>query len=152
LFKLKRVFEIAQRLGIRATVIVGDDELKRGDYSIRIIAPLVQGGTRDFAVPASDVIQYGKLVKLRQNLERELSRIATGKSDLDRPRNLTELVTFLSSRQLLSSKIAGAVKDVVPTLNRAIHGQHLSEGSIEQALAYGNLLLNELESLSPVER
>jgi hypothetical protein len=61
------------------------------------------------------------------------------------------LVDRLVQKDLLPQKMAGAVREVLPTLNRTIHGDSLTADSVEWALAYGNLLLNELEKLSPME-
>jgi hypothetical protein len=52
---------------------------------------------------------------------------------------------------VLPVSMAGAIRDVMPTLNKAIHGHDLAESSERWALAYGNLLLNELEKLTPFE-
>jgi hypothetical protein len=61
------------------------------------------------------------------------------------------VVERLGQKELLPSKLIATVKDIVPILNRAIHGESLAPDSVEWALAYGNLLVNELEKLSPAE-
>jgi histidyl-tRNA synthetase len=149
--KLQRVFDAAQRLGIRVAILVGEDELKRNDYVIRVLSPLDPNAQRDFSVSKGDVVLYGKIVKLRQDLERALLRLAAGKPDLNTRQNMSALAERLLQKELLPPKIAGSVKDILPMLNRAIHGEFLAPDSLQWALAYGNLLLNELENLSPTE-
>jgi histidyl-tRNA synthetase len=149
--KLQRVFDAASRLGIRVAIHVGEDELKHNDYVIRVLSPLEPTGPRDFAVKSQEVLTYGKLVKLRQDLERGLLRLATGIPDLNARRNISFVVERLGQKELLPSKLIATVKDIVPILNRAIHGESLAPDSVEWALAYGNLLVNELEKLSPAE-
>jgi histidyl-tRNA synthetase len=149
--KLQRVFESAQRLGIRVAIVVGENELKRNDYAIRVLSPLDPDAPRDFSVGTRDVVFYGKIVKLRQDLERALLRLAAGKSDLNTRTSMRVVVERLLEKGLLPSKLATEVKDLVPALNRGIHGEWLAPYSIDWALSYGTLLLNELEKLSPVE-
>jgi histidyl-tRNA synthetase len=149
--KLPRVFDMAHRLGIRVAILVGEDELRRNTYGVRVLSPLDPNAPRDFSVQTRDVTLYGKIVKLRQDLERGLLRLAAGKPDLNMRHNLSLLVERLLNKELLPLRTAGAVKDILPMLNRAIHGEELAPDSVEWALAYGNLLLNELENLSPSE-
>ena len=149
--KLQRVFDAAHRLGVRVAILVGENELKQNDYVIRVLNPLVPDRPRDFPVKTDDVVLFGKIVKLRQALERALLRLAAGKPELDSQRSMLLLVDRLVEKKLLPAKMAGAVKDVLPTLNRTIHGESLASDSVQWALAYGNLLVNELENLNPVE-
>ena len=149
--KLPRAFDMAHKLGIRVAIVVGEDELRKNNYTVRVLSPLEPKAPRDISVQASNILLYGKLVKLRQDLERALLRLATGKPDLNTRHNLSLLAERLLDGGLLPLKTAGAVKDILPMLNRAIHGEELSSGSVEFALAFGNLLLNELENLSPSE-
>ena len=149
--KLQRVFDSAQRLGIRVAIVVGESELKRNDYVIRVLSPLEPDAARDFSVGTRDVVFYGKIVKLRQDLERALLRLAAGKPDLSVRTNMRALVERLLEMGLVPAKVAGELKDILPVLNRGIHGEWLAPYSMEWALTYGNLLLNELEKLSPME-
>jgi hypothetical protein len=95
------------------------------------------------------VLLFGKLVKLRQDLERSLLRLATGSPVPGANRSLLGLAERLTKERLLPIKTAEELRNVVPTLNLAIHGAHPSGDSVQRALAFGNLLLNELEKLSP---
>jgi histidyl-tRNA synthetase len=147
--KLQRVFDSASKLGIRVAIVVGEDELKRDDYVIRVLSPLDPNGQRDFPVKTDDVLLFGKLVKLRQDLERSLLRLATGSPVPGANRSLLGLAERLTKERLLPIKTAEELRNVVPTLNLAIHGAHPSGDSVQRALAFGNLLLNELEKLSP---
>ena len=149
--KLQRVFDSAQKLGIKVAIVVGQDELQRDDYAIRVLSPLEPDAARDFSLKTRDVVLYGKIVKLRQDLERALLRLAAGKPDLNTKRSMSALTEKLSEKGLLTPKIAGGLKDLLPMLNRAIHGEWLAPDSLEWSLAYGNLLVNELEQLSPSE-
>jgi histidyl-tRNA synthetase len=150
--KIPKVFEAAQRMGVRVAILLGETELREDRYTVRVINPLTPDLPRDLSVQASEITLYGKVVKLRQDLERAVLRLATGKSDMDTQRNLSDIVDRLTQIRLLTPKMNNAIKDLLPTLNRAIHGRTLTDGSVEWALAYGNLLLNELETLSPSER
>jgi histidyl-tRNA synthetase len=150
--KIPKVFEAAQRMGVRVAILVGETELREDRYTVRVINPLTPDLPRDLSVQASEITLYGKVVKLRQDLERAVLRLATGKSDMDTQRNLSDIVDRLTQMRLLTPKMNNAIRDLLPTLNRAIHGRTLTDGSVEWALAYGNLLLNELETLSPSER
>jgi histidyl-tRNA synthetase len=149
--KMQRVFDLAHKLGARVVIVVGEDELKNDQYAIRILSPLVPEASRDVSVGVEQALLYGKIVKLRQDLERAMLRLAAGKPELDRLHSLPALVDRLLEKNLLPPRTAAAVKDVLPTLNRSIHGHDLSTESVPAALAFGNLLLNELESLSPTE-
>ncbi len=149
--KLARAFDMAHKLGIRVAILVGEDELKQNKYAVRVLSPLDPTAPRDISVRSNNVLLYGKLVKLRQDLERALLSLATGRPDLNTRHNLSLLAERLLERELLPVKTAGAVKDILPMLNRAIHGEQLAQDSVEWALAFGNLLLNELEKLSPSE-
>ena len=149
--KLQRAFDAASKLGIRVAILVGEDELKHNNYVIRVLSPINPSGLRDFPVQTRDVLLYGKVVKLRQDLERALLRIATGIPDLHIRHNIPLLIDRLLQKELLPVKAAEAIRNVVPLLNRAVHGESLAPDSIEWTLAFGNLLLNELEKLSPSE-
>jgi histidyl-tRNA synthetase len=149
--KLQRVFDAAQKLGIRVAIVIGGDELKRNDYVIRVLSPLDPNALRDFSVKTHDVVLYGKIVKLRQDLERVLLRLAAGKPDLNNRTSMYALAQRLVEKGLLPAEMAGEVNDILPMLNRTIHGDWLARDSAERALAVGNLLLNELEKLSPME-
>ena len=149
--KLQRVFDGAQRLGIRVAIVVGAAELTRNDYAVRVLSPLDPDAARDIALGTRDVVLYGKIVKLRQDLERALLRLAAGKPELNARTNMRELIERLLQKDLVPAKIAEEVRNILPVLNRGIHGQWLAPYSMEWALTYGNLLVNELEKLSPVE-
>lgn len=149
--KLQRAFDAASKLGIRVAILVGEDELRHNNYVIRVLRPVDPLGLRDFPVQTTDVLLYGKIVKLRQDLERALLRLATGLPDSQARHNIPFLIDRLLQKDLLPIKAAEAVRNVVPLLNRALHGESLAPDSIEWALAFGNLLLNELEKLSPSE-
>jgi histidyl-tRNA synthetase len=149
--KLQRVFDNAQRLGIRVAIVVGENELKRNDYVVRVLSPLDPQGARDFSVGKRDIVFYGKIVKLRQDLERALLRLAAGKPELNTRGGMSVLVERLLEKGLVPNKIADELKNLLPILNRGIHGDWLAPYSLEWALAYGSLLVAELEKLSPME-
>jgi histidyl-tRNA synthetase len=149
--KLQRILETAHKMGTRVAIIVGEDELKVNQYAVRILSPLIQDEKRDVRVEGGDVLVYGKIVKLRQDLEKALTRLAAGRTVFDEQKSISRMINHLLNNGVLPATMASAVRDVVPTLNRVIHGQPVSDGSVEWALAYGNLLLNELEQSTPFE-
>jgi histidyl-tRNA synthetase len=149
--KLQRVFETATKMETPVVMIVGESELKRGEYNVRVLKSLVEGEQRDVPIKTNDIILYGKIVKLRQDLERALARLSSASSELERQRSVSHAVERLTKMGVLPVSMAGAIRDVMPTLNKAIHGHDLAESSERWALAYGNLLLNELEKLTPFE-
>ena len=149
--KLQRALEAAQNLGIRVAILVGEDELKTNEYAIRVLSPIEDERQRDFSVPSDDVLFYGKLAKLRQNLERAMIRLATGKPDISARRSMPSLIQGLLEKRLLPASVAQEVGSVLPILNRAIHGEDLNSESVQRALVVGTLLLSELENLSPME-
>jgi histidyl-tRNA synthetase len=149
--KLPRVFEAAQRIGVRAAILVGETEQRENKYTIRILSPLAPNEPRDVPVPLDEILLYGKIVKLRQDLEREVLRLAKGKPDLDTQRNFSSIVEQLTKMHVMTPNQLNEIKDLLPILNRAIHGKPLSEESREWVLAVGYLLLNELETLNPTK-
>jgi histidyl-tRNA synthetase len=149
--RLPRVLETAHKMRSPVVIIVGEDERGANQYAVRVLKSFTEDGKRDVPVGRDQVYVYGKIVKLRQDLERALARLAAGRPEFDEQRSVSHVVDRLTRAGVLPVRMAGAIKDVMPTLNQAIHGGHLAENSMEWALAYGNLLLNELEKLTPSE-
>jgi histidyl-tRNA synthetase len=148
--KLARALEMAGRLGIRAAILVGEGEGEgqRNEYGIRILSPLESDLPRDAVVGQKEVFLYGRLVRLRQALERALTRLATGREGLERQHNISVLIEHLTQRNLLPPRYVEAIKDVSHGLNRAIHGKPLADAEADGVLAYGMLLVDNLERLS----
>jgi histidyl-tRNA synthetase len=149
--KLQRVLDTAHKMEAPVVIIVGEDETNRNQYAVRVLKSFVQDERRDVPINRNEVYLYGRIVKLRQDLGRALARLAAGKPDLDEQRSVSRIVNRLTDSGVLPVRLAAAIRDVMPTLNKAIHGKGLTEHSLESALAYGNLLLNELDKLSPFE-
>ena len=146
--RLNQAFEAARKMGVRVAILVGEDESKRGTYGVRILAPLEEGGLRDLAMDEVDVVKYGKIVKLRQDLEKALISRLVGPTGRGERVSLQRLMGRLDGSGVLPSKLQYGLRDLVPILNGAIHGrERLGDASVEWALAFGNLLLNEIETL-----
>jgi histidyl-tRNA synthetase len=149
--KLPKVLETAHKMRSPVVIIVGEDEGRSNQYAVRVLKSFTPDGERDVPINRGGVYLYGKILKLRQDLERALARLVPGKSEFEEQRGISRIVNNLTSLGALSPEMARAIRDVMPTLNRAIHGQHLADNSVAWALAYGNLLLSELEKLVPFE-
>ncbi|MGD0964702.1 MAG: histidine--tRNA ligase [Candidatus Acidiferrales bacterium] len=149
--KLQRVLETAHKMGTQVVIIVGENELKSNQYAVRILSPLIPDEKRDVQVEDGRVLLYGKIVKLRQDLEKALAGLSGGKTVFDGQNSISRMIDRLVASGILPSTMAQAIRDVVPTLNRAIHGQPMTDGSVDRALAYGNLLLNEIQQSTPLE-
>ena len=76
-------------------------------------------------------------------------RLAANKPGFDEQRNLLQVAERLAQQRIVRPGTVHDLKELLSILNRAIHGIPLAEGSSEWALAYGNLLLNEIETQSP---
>jgi hypothetical protein len=138
-------------MGTQVVIIVGENELKSNQYAVRILSPLIPDEKRDVQVEDGRVLLYGKIVKLRQDLEKALAGLSGGKTVFDGQNSISRMIDRLMASGILPSTMAQAIRDVVPTLNRAIHGQPMTDGSVDRALAYGNLLLNEIQQSTPLE-
>ena len=149
--KLARALDAAHRMDSPVAIIVGETEQENNQVTVRVLRSFSEDQPRDLPIKSDDIILYGKIVKLRQDLERALSRLAAGKSELEQQRSISQIVDRLVATYILPANLATSIRNVLPILNRAIHGESLVATSTEWALAYGNLLLNELEKLSPVE-
>jgi histidyl-tRNA synthetase len=149
--KLQRVLETASKMNSPVVMIVGEDELRHGQYNVRVLKAFVEDGLRDVPVNADEIRLYGMIVKLRQGLERALSRLTSGTEAADPQRGLSRIVQKLETLGALPKEMAGGILDVLPTLNQAIHGRDLKAAQVQLALAYGNLLLSEIENLTPRE-
>ena len=147
--KLPKVFDAAQKLGIRVAIIVGENESQGNQYAVRVLQPTEPKSPRDLRIPFDDVVRYGKLVKLRQDLERSLARLSTGVEPTPRGIALSRITQTLIAEGILPNRVGGTIQDLMSILNSAIHGKELTSGSVDWALATGNLLLNELETINP---
>jgi len=145
--RLKKALGLANSMGARVVVIVGEDELKENKYGIRVMLPFQEGEPRDSKVDQSNIEIYGRIVRLRADLERALTRW-TGLTDPSRQAlGLAKLVGRLEEQGKISHQMAGTLKDLIPTLNSAAHGSPISRQMAWWALATGNLLLQELDKL-----
>jgi histidyl-tRNA synthetase len=149
--KLQRVLETASKMNSPVVMIVGENELSQGQYNVRVLKSLVEGASRDVPVKVDDIRLYGMIVKLRLGLEKALSQLTFGSRASDTQRGISRVVEKLRTLGVLPQEMAAGVLDVLPTLNQAIHGRDLKATEVHWALAYGNLLLNEIENLSPRE-
>lgn len=149
--KLQRVLETAGKMDSPVVMIVGENELSHGQYNVRVLKSLVEGGPRDVPVRVDDIRLYGMVVKLRQGLEKALSQLSTDGKASDPQLGISRIARKLNKLGVLPQEMAAGVLDVLPTLNQAIHGRDLNATDVQWALAYGNLLLNEIENLTPRE-
>jgi histidyl-tRNA synthetase len=149
--KLQRVLETASKMDSPVVMIVGENELSHGQYNVRVLKALVEGASRDVPVKVDDIRLYGMIVKLRLGLEKALSQLTVGSQASDTQRGISRVVEKLRTLGVLPQEMAAGVLDVLPTLNQAIHGRDLNATEVHWALAYGNLLLNEIENLAPRE-
>jgi histidyl-tRNA synthetase len=140
----------AQKLNVRVAIFVGDTELRQVPYTIRLLRSIEPNSPREIRVEHQDVLMYGKIVKLRQDIEKALFRLRTPRSDSEAEGNISVLIDRLVRDKRIPPMTAGEIRNVLPVINSAIHGKaDLSGDSVQWAIAFGNLLLSELETLGP---
>jgi histidyl-tRNA synthetase len=147
--RVRKAMELANKVGIRAALIVGEEELREGRLTIRILSPFEEGQPRDGSVQDLDreAIAYGRLVKIRAQLERYLKELGWPEVFFHSAVGLRAIVSDLKARAILPEKLAYEIEQFSTSLNAAVHGQTLAFGSLETAVVKGNLLLAEIENL-----
>jgi histidyl-tRNA synthetase len=151
--KLNKVFDLAHKMGIRVAILVGETEISEGSYTIRVLSPLLEDTPRDVRVDESNLLTYGKIVKLRIDLERALGKWVSGEEHAIKGKGLSRIISYIADKRLFPQKITYRLADIIPTLNRAVHGlDKVTDDSVAWALVAGNLLLNEIENLPPSEK
>ena len=91
------------------------------------------------------------LAKVRIELEDALKRLYTKTAESEpewRRLSLSRLVTDLVRREVLSSSIADALRDVIALANRAVHGERVEPAAAEALALLGIRLTRELEHLN----
>lgn len=84
------------------------------------------------------------LAGLRIELERQLRGIAES-NDVKRKRaRLSGIVHELATREIIRQEEASAIADLLPLLNKAVHGARVDRASAEWALRFGPPLLDAL--------
>ena len=141
--------QTAKKLNVRVAIFVGDPGLRQDRYTVRLLRSHdAESRGQEIGIGSQDVLLFGKLVKLRQDIEKALNRLKLPHLG-DEP-NLNILIDRLTAQGLLRPLTANEIKNVLPVINDAIHGKKpLSDGSIDWAVAFGNLLLSELETILP---
>ena len=147
--KVGQGLESAGKLGVQVAILVGEDELRTGTYRVRVLAPAEPKGRRDLNIKIDEILRYGKLVKLRQDLEKALLVRLTSRDD-KKHITLQQAIRRLVEDKILPERIKRSLEDLVPVMNRAIHGRYLASSSVDWALAVGNLILNEIERLRTI--
>ena len=90
------------------------------------------------------------LAKLRIELERSLNAIhrVGNRSDTSRrPMGVGRLVRELEEQDRLPQEIGGAIRDVLPLANRAVHGESVQTDDALQLVGLGVRLLRELHEV-----
>lgn len=145
--RLKQALEQAVKFGVRVAIIVGEDELKEQRYTIRVMQPFYEGGLKDSSIAISRAPTYAQLIRLRSEIERRLKGWAVASGSVPTGYGIASLIDYMGQRQLLPDSVFAAIKDVLPTLNKAAHGEEVSDQSLYWAIAFGYLLLAEIERL-----
>ena len=149
---LGKAMEAANRERIRVAVMVGESESNNRKYVIRILRPFSEESPQNSEVDADKIELYGRLVKLRNDLERKILGLLGESPAAFKGRALSGLVQELRARNLLPSQHVDELMNLIPILNRSIHGDYVAEASPEWALVVGNTILIELDRLSqPLE-
>lgn len=115
----------------------------------------VEAQVQRFIEAQDDDLNYA-LAKLRMELEKELRRILSKRTETTSP--IEEGTKFLSTRSLFSEfirkypdyqGIRGSFDYVLKVCNAAIHGQIVPTGYMHEALDMGFRMLAELKSVQP---
>jgi histidyl-tRNA synthetase len=148
--RLKQALEQAAKFGVRVAIIVGEDELKDQRYTIRVMQPFYEGGERDGSIAVSRAPSYAALVQVRSELERKLKSWAVASGLAPSAFGISSLLNLMMEQQLLPAGLSAAIKDVLPTLNTAAHGEAIDDTTLYWALAFGYLLLAEVDKTPPL--
>ena len=84
------------------------------------------------------------LAGLRIELERWLREVATANGIGAERTALRKVVRELTRQNIIRGEEAGAIADLLPLLNRAVHGAKVDRASAEWALSFGPHLLDAL--------
>lgn len=145
--RLNKALESADRQKIRVAIIVGESERASGNYVVRVLRPFEDESARDQQIPIDQIERYGKLAKLRNDLERKIKGFL-GQDPKDfKGETIRNMVQHMEMRSILPPLVMNQFLDLVPLLNRAIHGERLTPGTDGWILTVGNLLLMELDKL-----
>ena len=85
------------------------------------------------------------LAGLRVELEKRLREIAKSRGIVEERRALRRVIDDLAHRSIIRSDEASAIADLLPLLNRAVHGAAVDRAALEWALDFGPPLLDALE-------
>jgi len=148
--RLNKALESANRQKIRIAIIVGESEMAAGKYVVRILRPFEEEGPRDQQIPTNRLLLYGRLAKLRNDLERKVRGLLGENPQSFKGEGLGMILQRLEADKVLPNfflrtTLKEELRDLVQILNRALHGSYLTEGSEEWALVVGNLVLAELD-------
>jgi histidyl-tRNA synthetase len=148
--RLNKALESANRQKIRIAIIVGESEMAAGKYVVRILRPFEEEGPRDQQIPTNRLLLYGRLAKLRNDLERKMRGLLGENPQSFKGEGLGKILQRLEADKVLPNfflreTLKEELRDLVQVLNRALHGSYLTEGSEEWALVVGNLVLAELD-------
>jgi histidyl-tRNA synthetase len=144
---ISKAMDVANREQIRVAVIVGDNEFSANKYAIRILRPFTEGASKDREVDAQQIELYGRLVKLRNDLERKILGLLGESPTLFKGRALSQMIIELNRKGLVPGIIVDQLQNLIPQLNRSIHGDALGEYGPEWVLVVGNTILIELDRL-----
>lgn len=87
------------------------------------------------------------LARIRMDIEESLKRLHSatqGVSHDKRGVSLTRMVNQLANAEVIPQSVAGALRDVIPLANRAVHGEHVSRDAAEDLVVLGAKLVEEL--------
>jgi histidyl-tRNA synthetase len=150
--RLKQALEQAAKFGVRVAIIVGEDELKSQRYTIRVMQPFYEGGEKDSSIAVSRARGYAALVQVRSELERKLKTWAVASGLTPSSFGISALLNSMREQRLLPPGLSAALEDVLPTLNEAAHGREIDDTKFYWALAFGYLLLAEIDKAPPVSK
>jgi hypothetical protein len=87
------------------------------------------------------------LVALRIEIEKKLRSLEmrTSGKRTARPQNLYVVMDYLVMDGQLNSEVAGAIRDMLPAMNRAAHGEDVPESALSWVRSEGPRLLAALE-------
>lgn len=86
------------------------------------------------------------LAGLRIEIEKRIIQIAEINNIQNQRRGLTQLLRELNSNGILTSNEYAALVDITTLLNRAIHGESISQDTAKYAIEYGINLLDGLDN------
>src|SRR5215470_3913354 len=114
--KLNKALEHANRQRIRLAIIVGESERASGKYVVRILQPFEEESTRDQQIPIGRIDRYGKLVKLRNDLERKIKGLLGPDPKGFKGETIRRMVQRLEIAGFIPPKVVHEFSDLVPLL------------------------------------